>query len=122
MKRRRQSACKPGSVGPEPKLGRGGHSSGTAVASRLEQPTRTTGLEAGPGASACRPYSVLLPVGFSIPSALLRPRGALTAPFFPSPDGPKTVSRRFAFCGTFPGVTPAGRYPAPCFHGGRTFL
>ena len=30
--------------------------------------------------------------------------------------------RRFAFCGTFPGVAPAGRYPAPCFRGARTFL
>jgi len=35
---------------------------------------------------------------------------------------PRTDPRRFAFCGTFPGVTPAGRYPAPCFHGARTFL
>ena len=26
------------------------------------------------------------------------------------------------FCGTFPGVAPAGRYPAPCFRGARTFL
>ena len=33
---------------------------------------------------------------------------------------PKTW--RFAFCGTFPGVTPAGRYPAPCLRGARTFL
>ena len=32
------------------------------------------------------------------------------------------VCRRFAFCGTFPGVTPAGRYPAPCFRRARTFL
>ena len=30
--------------------------------------------------------------------------------------------RRFAFCGTFPEVALAGRYPAPCFHGARTFL
>ena len=29
---------------------------------------------------------------------------------------------RFALCGTFPGVAPAGRYPAPCFRGARTFL
>ncbi len=29
---------------------------------------------------------------------------------------------RFAFCGTFPGVSPAGCYPAPCFRGVRTFL
>jgi hypothetical protein len=30
--------------------------------------------------------------------------------------------RRFTFCGTFPGVAPAGHYPAPYFHGARTFL
>ncbi len=30
--------------------------------------------------------------------------------------------RRFAFCGTVPGVAPAGRYPAPCFSKARTFL
>jgi hypothetical protein len=30
--------------------------------------------------------------------------------------------KRFAFCGTFPGVAPAGNYPAPCFRGARTFL
>jgi len=29
---------------------------------------------------------------------------------------------RFAFCGAVPGVAPAGRYPAPCPHGARTFL
>ena len=29
---------------------------------------------------------------------------------------------RSALCGTFPGVAPAGRYPAPCFRGARTFL
>ena len=39
---------------------------------------------------ACRPYSVLLPVGFAVPSALPRPRCALTAPFHPdlAKDGP----------------------------------
>ena len=30
--------------------------------------------------------------------------------------------RRFVFCGTVPGVAPAGRYPAPHVHGARTFL
>jgi hypothetical protein len=35
---------------------------------------------------------------------------------------PFPLARRFAFCCTFPGVAPAGRYPAPCFHGARTFL
>ncbi len=34
----------------------------------------------------------------------------------PLPAGtPKRTGRRFAFCGTFPGVAPAGRYPAPLF-------
>ena len=32
------------------------------------------------------------------------------------------ASRRFVFCGAFPGVSPAGRYPAPCLRGARTFL
>jgi hypothetical protein len=39
----------------------------------------------------------------------------------PLPAG-RSPGRRFAFCGTVPGVTPAGRYPAPCFRGARTFL
>jgi len=64
---------------------RDGHSSGTGIAARLEQPTRTT----GPGnrsptlAGGHRPYSVLLPVGLAMPSPLPGPRCALTAPFHP---------------------------------------
>ena len=65
-----------------------------------------------------RPYSVLLPVGFTVPLLLPVARWALTPPFHPCHDR----SWRFAFCGTFPRVAPAGRYPAPCFHGARTFL
>ena len=34
----------------------------------------------------------------------------------------RIVRERFNFCGTFPGVAPAGRYPAPFFRGARTFL
>src|SRR6516165_2654402 len=30
--------------------------------------------------------------------------------------------RRCPFCGTFPGVAPAGGYPAPHLRGARTFL
>ncbi len=37
----------------------------------------------------------------------------------PLPD-PKV--RRSVLCCAFPGVTPAGRYPAPCLRGARTFL
>jgi hypothetical protein len=35
---------------------------------------------------------------------------------------PAPQRRRFVLCGTFPGVAPAGRYPAPFVHGARTFL
>src|SRR3954451_2749430 len=70
-----------------------------------------------------RPYSALLPVGFAVPFLLPRTRCALTAPFHPYLALPSpVVQRRFAFCCTVPGVTPAGGYPAPYFHGARTFL
>jgi len=67
-----------------------------------------------------RPYSVLLPVGFAVPPPLPAARCALTAPFHPC--SPACAAKRSDFCGTVPGVAPAGHYPAPCFHGARTFL
>jgi hypothetical protein len=46
--------------------------------------TRTTRLETGWAlARPCRPYSVLLPVGFAVPSMSPCPRWALTPPFHP---------------------------------------
>jgi hypothetical protein len=80
-----------------------------------------------------RPYSVLLPVWFAVPLALPQARCALTAPFHPyrgTPPYPPPFTgggkvrgaRRSVLCGTFPGVAPAGRYPAPYVHGARTFL
>jgi hypothetical protein len=44
----------------------------------------------------CRPYSVLLPVGFALPPALPRARCALTAPFHPYRSGvpPRARGRR----------------------------
>src|SRR5262245_28718002 len=111
----------------------------------LEQPTRTAGLASPRGVIAFansplrRPYSVLLPVGFTMPAPLPDPRCALTAPFHPYPPAqlallrhgrpeglprrsPKGEGGRFVLCGTFPGVAPAGRYPAPHVKGARTFL
>ena len=73
-----------------------------------------------------RPYLVLLPVGFTVPPLSPGARCALTAPFHPYRVGAGATGTpghgRFAFCGTFPGVAPAGRYPAPRFRGARTFL
>lgn len=114
----RQPACKPGSVGPKARtlnvaaipLGR------SLLTASSNQPGRRAWKQAwrerlsslfgfAPGgvchavritASAVRSYRTLSPL----------PREA----------------RRSAFCGTFPRVTPAGRYPAPCLHGARTFL
>ena len=92
------------------------HSSGPAVADALKLPTRVsraeTTLRGGiPERTdpARDPYLALLPVGLAVPSLLPGPRWALTPPFHPYFGGPK----RFVFCGAFPRVTPAGRYPAP---------
>ena len=121
-----QPACKPGSVRRRifAYATRDGHSSGTTLARRLKQPTRT----AGPDRPATgmlrnlprrRSYSVLLPVRFALPSALPRTRCALAAPFHPYRI---LRTRRFVLCGTVSGVAPAGRYPAPFVCGARTFL
>src|ERR1700683_3894310 len=68
---------------------RDGHSSGTPVTRRLQQPTRTARSRPDPEAlrfyakTSRRSYSVLLPVGFAVPPALPPARCALTAPFHP---------------------------------------
>ncbi len=115
-----QLACKPGSVWLRPRPERGSHSSGTALARRLVQPTRMTGLETGWSACALRviPIRFCSRWGFPCRRCCQRRGGLLPHPF--------TLTRleagRFAFCGTFPEVALAGRYPAPCFRGARTFL
>ena len=77
---------------------RDGHSSGTPVAGRLEQPTRArrptdeAPLDAR-GRQAHRSYSVLLPAGLAVPPTLPPARCALAAPFHPyrcaGPCGPR---------------------------------
>jgi hypothetical protein len=73
-----------------------------------------------------RPYSVLLPVGFTVPALLPGPRCALAAPFRPYPFPSLTLSAggilSVALSLTFTCVRAAGRYPAPWSHGARTFL
>ena len=56
-----------------------GHSSRRRIAPPLKQPTRAT----SGNTPMCRPYSVLLPVGFAVPPPLPVTRCALTAPFRP---------------------------------------
>ena len=103
-----QSASKPGSVWHGASAARDDHSSGTFVAERLTQPTRATGLETGRNlAVPRRPYSVLLPVGFTVPLPLPVARWALTPPFHPyrslGPGG--LLSEALSLGSPPPGVT-----------------
>ena len=101
---RPERACKPGSVTRRWRVR--GHLSGTMVAHRLKRPTRGLGR-------AALEHPLIWPCsGWGLPSQPGHPGCwcALTAPFHPYPDS----AGRFVFCGTFPRVTPGGRYPPPC--------
>ena len=117
--RKCQPACKPGFVHAScPALD--DHSSGTPVAGRFARPTRMTGPETAlaPGSAVSSLFG-LAPGGVCLDRRRCRKRGALLPHRFTlALGGPIAV----CFCGTVPGVAPAGRYPAPCFHGARTFL
>ena len=123
-----QPACKPGSVGPCPlsRTRRDGHSSGTALARGLEQPTRMASLTSLPQAlSLSRTTRVAIPIRscsrWGLPCRFrCRTRGALLPHLFTL--AASRGRKRFVLCGTFPGVAPAGRYPAPYVDGARTFL
>ena len=91
------------------------------------QPTRTTGLETGWRANPPHcPYSVLLPMGFTMPWPL--PAHAVGSYPTLSPllttlraaSGLLSVALSLGLAGK--PVSPAGCYPASCFHGARTFL
>ena len=101
---------------------RDGHSSATPVARRLKQPTRTATRKKAGACAPCRPYSVLLPVGFAVPLPLPEARCALTAPFHPCLGQYATRRGGLFSVALSLGLTPAGRYPAPFIRGARTFL
>ncbi len=124
---RYQPACKPGSVGHRPlaRTIRDGHSSGTTFARCLEQPTRTAGLTSPCGVIASQ-RTLALPSLFGLAPGVVCHAGSVAGAavrsyrtFSPLPHPKK---RRFVLCGTFPGVAPAGCYPAPYVDGARTFL
>ena len=82
MRKKRQTVCKPGSVPARGRwmaihLGRP-----SPDASRDLPGQRRENALSGPK-PACRPYLVLLPAGFTVPSPLPETRCALTAPFHP---------------------------------------
>ena len=102
-----------------------GHSSWARLAAGLMQPTRAADPEADwkRSPAPAPPLFGLAPGG--VCRAVLVAKNAVRSYRTLSPLPSQSISgsaRRFAFCGTLPGVTPAGGYPAPCFHGARTFL
>ena len=101
-------ACKPGSVRASPH-GAVIHLGCALLRTSCDQPEQQGGntLAAMIAHAAGYSYSVLLPVGFTLPPLLPRARCALAAPFHPYPQG--LACGRYIFCGTFPGVAPAGR-------------
>ena len=104
-----QITYKPGSVSltPEP-AGDDGYSSWRPVTRHLMRPTRTS--LAGSPALKNSHAPIWSCFGWGLPCQVChQTRGALLPPLF-------TLTRlavwRFVFCGTFPRVAPAGRYPA----------
>ena len=71
-------------------------------------------------------YLVLLRVGFAIAVSVTRNAVRSYRTISPLPESGTPLrfarKRRYTFCCTFPGVAPAGRYPAPFPPGARTFL
>src|SRR5262245_23657754 len=142
LSRTYQPACKPGSVGhrrAHRATIRDGHSSGTMFAHGLEQPTRTASLTRAPAALSPLGERPALPSLFGLAPGGVYHAGSvagaavrscrtfspLLAPSlypFPRRRGRVGWGKRFVLCGTFPGVAPAGCYPAPHVDGARTFL
>ena len=133
-----QLACKPGSVRQSYPcamaihLGRGlrrasCNQPGRQPGNRLEALRLTSGLPLRRYTGFRPPLFGLAPGGVyrATPVARSAVRSYRTLSPLPraAPCSRRTWrDRRFAFCCTFPEVTLAGRYPAPCLHGARTFL
>ena len=87
------------------------------------QPTRVTCLETDlDDFSPARPLFGLAPGGVCLAVLVAKHAVRSYRTLSPLPLPPFPVQRRSALCGTFPKVALAGCYPAPCFHGARTFL
>ncbi len=101
-----QQAYKPGSVRPGIAPGRGDHSSCADVAIRLMQPTRTPAPEMAATVSRHTVSLFGLAPGGVCHAADVAARAV---GFYPAVSPVPVTYRWFVFCGTFPGVAPAGR-------------
>jgi hypothetical protein len=115
-----QTACKPGSVPAQNRRGMTIPLGRSLPSASRDRPGRRR--ESAPGLAKGLPSLLgLAPGGVCHATAVTG--GAVRSYRTLSPLPPaRKRARRFAFCGTVPGVAPAGRYPAPCFRGARTFL
>src|ERR1700693_4830398 len=91
----------------DPSGGAEGPPGSTATAAPPAAPTWSCSRWGLPCRRRCRRRGALLPHHFTL--AAQDPRKG-------------RMGLALCFCGTFPGVAPAGGYPAPCFRGARTFL
>ena len=117
-----QTACKPGSVSDRTGRMTTIHLGRPLPDASRDQPGRRG--RKGPCNNRSRCLSPLLglaPGGVCRAAAVAGSAVRSYRTLSPLPAGPKPGGR-FAFCGTFPGVAPAGYYPAPFFRGARTFL
>jgi len=73
------------------------------------------------GPAHARPLFGIAPGGACRASSVARPAVGFYPAVSPSPRTLRPMGQT-VLCGAFPGVTPAGRYPAPLQHGVRTFL
>ncbi len=112
---KRQTVCKPGSVRAAC-AAVDGHSSGTPFAERLTRPTRATGRKC-PRVTRHVAMTRRRPPLFGLAPGGVYPARAVTGAavrsyrtLSPLPaERLAPLHRRFAFCGTVPGVAPAGR-------------
>jgi hypothetical protein len=102
---RDELACKPDSVHPD--IRAGDHPSRTVVADGLVRSTRELGR-----AALERSLSDLAPGGVCRAARVTPDAGGLLHRRFTLAG--RRSTRRSAFCGTVPRVTPGGRYPPPC--------
>ena len=124
----RQAACKPGSV-PAPRRGHGRPFIWDARR-RTPRATYPGGAAETPFAGAGRPKALGRPAApmrscsrWGLPCRpRCRRRGALLPHHFTLACRRSRGKPAVCFCGTFPEVALAGRYPAPCSRGARTFL
>src|SRR4249920_2760248 len=91
----------------------------------LEQPTRTASLTSPCGVIAFGELSAMPSLFGFAPGVVCHAvsvAGYAVRSYRTFSPLPRLTTRRFILCGTFPGVAPAGRYPAPYVDGARTFL